>query len=170
MLQIGNIAGKTMQVPSDTSRGDSTTVSPKTCTFYSTLRDQHHYVSTWLPTDHQNPVPTVLPLTPSWNGNKSKAVLPGSAWRGTHSSASASQQHARVRHHRVKTGRSHSGEAECRAGRRGPFNASQTPAPEMQGQPDSRQAEHRAAPLLSYCSTSLTAKCTHCLHRSCAPC
>lgn len=146
------------------------TVSLKTCTFYSMLPDQHCHVSAWLPTDHENPVPTVLPLTPGSNRNKSKAVLPGSAWRGTHSSASASQQHARIRRQPAKRGRSHSREAGCRVGRRGSFNESRTPALEMQGQCDSRQTEQRAAPLLSYCSTSLTAKCTHCLQRSCAPC
>lgn len=63
-------------------------MSSKTCTFYSILRDKHRHVSAWLPNDHQNPVPTVLPPTPGWKGNKSKAVLPGSAWRDTHSSAS----------------------------------------------------------------------------------
>lgn len=71
-----------------TSRGDSITVSPGSVLFYSMLRDHYHHISAWLPTDHRNPVPTALPLSASWNGNKSKAVLPGSAWSGTHSSAS----------------------------------------------------------------------------------
>lgn len=131
------------------------------------LRDHYHHISAWLPTDHRNPVPTALPLSASWNGNKSKAVLPGSAWSGTHSSA----PHSSMPRSDATMRRGEDPIPERRDAGLGGGDPSIRARHQLRRCRISLRADERsrAASLLSYCSTSPTAKCTHCLHRSCAP-